>query len=143
MNLEVLAKKLTDVANKIKADRGPLEFVGLFLRDDSPDLWDLVVAAPWLEADERESFEYLATQVRGSLADDELAELSRIVILEHEGAMLRFFLETFENQTGLADVHYVAEGGAIVRQVYVIMAHAIPSRPSRKPAKKPHPTKAS
>ena len=108
MNLEVVATKLTALAGTVEADKGPLELLGLFLREDSPDLWDLVISAPWLVADERAAFEYVANKLRGELSGEELAGLSRIVILEHGGAVLSSFLMQYEGHTGLADVHYVA-----------------------------------
>src|SRR5258708_613544 len=115
MNLDVVATKLISLANQIEDDKGPLELFGLFLRDDSPDLWDVVIAAPWLKADELASFEYVASRLREALAEEELVGLSRIVILEHGGAVLTAFLEQF-NSSGLADVHFIAEGGAIIRR---------------------------
>jgi hypothetical protein len=127
MNLEQIAKNLTSMAKEVKADKGPLELLGLFLRDDSPDLWDLVVAAPWLKVDERASFVYVADQLRSFLTPEELANLSRIVILEHGGAVLASFLKRFTNHAGLADIHFVADGGAIIRRAYIILAHPLGS----------------
>ena len=143
MNLDQAAKKLSALAKKIKAAKGPLEFLGLFLRDDSPDLWDLVIAAPWLKADRRASFEYIAEELREMMTGEELAGLSRVVILEHDGAVLKAFLEQFGSQTGLADVHFVTEGGAVIRKVYIIMACHLPERARRQRTKKPRRKKAT
>lgn len=142
MNLDIVVKKLTDLAKKIKGTKGPLELFGLFLRDDSPDLWDIVVAAPWLKADERASFEYMAGELRDSLSSGELSGLSRIVILEHDGAVLKSFLERFSGQTGLADVHFVTEGGAIIRTSYIIVARLLREGVRRQSAKKTRRKKA-
>ena len=125
MNLDTVVKKLASLAKKIERAKGPLELFGLFLRDDSPDLWDLVVAAPWLKADERASFEFIADELRNSLPNEELTGLSRIVILEHDGAVLKSFLERFSDHTGLADMHFVTEGGAIIRTAYIIVARPL------------------
>jgi hypothetical protein len=122
MNLSGVAKKLAVLSNSIKAADGPLEFLGLLLRDDSPDLWDVVIAAPWLKADERESFEYVANKLRQALTGEELSSISRIVILDHDGVVLRSFVDSFKGTTGLVDLHYVADGGAVIRRAYVILA---------------------
>lgn len=125
MNLDMTAEKLSVMTKKIEADKGPLELLGLFLRDDSLGLWDVVIGAPWLKADERASFVYVADQLRAHLAREELAGLSRIVILDHGGAVLESFLNQFGGRTGLADVHFVAEGGAVIRRAYVILARPV------------------
>lgn len=133
MNLDTVAKNLSTMAKKIKADKGPLELLGLFLRDDSPGLWDVVIGAPWLKADERASFVYVADQLRAHLVPEELTGLSRIVILDHGGAVLDSFLKRFSKSTGLADVHFVVEGGAIIRRAYIILARPLgpPARPRK------------
>jgi len=136
MNLDSVVIKLTGMAKKIEASKGRLELLGLFLRDDSPDLWDIVIAAPWLKADERVSFEYVANELREALADEELAGLSRIVILEHGGAVLQSFLESFSSHAGVADVHFVTEGGAIIRKAYIIVACPVADAAARRKTKK-------
>jgi hypothetical protein len=138
MNLEVVAKKLSALAKKMKADIGPLELLGLFLRDDALDSWDLVIAAPPLQANNRDSFKYVADRLREALTEEELAGLSRIVIMDHGGAVLNGFLDQFKGRTGLCDIHFVADGGAIVRKAYIIIARALPvGRSGGQTAKKP------
>jgi len=125
MNVGPAGKKLTALRKTMEAAKGPLELFGLFLRDDSPDLWDVVVAAPWLKWDDRASFAYIADQLKASLTPEELAGLSRIVILDHGGEVLDSFLEAFGGRSGLADVHYVTEGGAVIRRAHVILAQPL------------------
>src|SRR5262249_44829690 len=122
MNVERVAEKLSGVATKIEASKGPLELFGLFLREDSLDLWHVVIAAPRLSAEKLASYEYVASQLRRSLTDEEMAGLSRIVILEHGEAVLKSILAEFGSRTGLTDVNFVSEGGAVIRRVYIIAA---------------------
>jgi len=137
MNLEVIAPKLDALAGKIQAERGSLELLGLFLREDSPDLWDLVISAPWLEADKRAAFEYVAHELQEDLAGEELAGLSRIVILRHVGGVPDSFLAQFANRTGLIDGHFVTDGGAIIRRAYIVVAQIGSHRPGQRTTKKP------
>jgi hypothetical protein len=130
MNIATLARNLEGFV-KVSSKKGPLELLGLFLREESSELWDLVVAAPWLKANERSSFEYIANQLRKLLNDKELAGLSRIVILEHGGAVLHSFLEQFANHIGLVDVQFVSDG-AVIRQAYIIFAGPVSDRNSKK-----------
>lgn len=131
MNVDIIAKKLMNVAKTLKSGRGELELFGLFLREDS-DLWDVVIAAPWLRAAGRDSFDFVANKLREVLTDEELIGLSRIVILEHGEAVLTSLLEEFANKSGLMDVHFIAEGGAVIRKVYVLVACSMPDRKSHR-----------
>jgi hypothetical protein len=127
MNPQLVADKLSVLAKKIESSNGPLELFGLFLREDSPDLWDLVIAAPWLSPGKRASYEYVAGLLQETLTEEELVGLSRIVILEHGRAVLRSFLESFHNRPGFADVHFVSEGGAVIEKAYIIIARSAAS----------------
>ena len=124
MNLEVVAAKLDILVKKVRAEKGPLGLLGLFLREDSPDLWDLVISAPWLGADERSAFGYVANELRQVLSDEELIGLSRIVILEYGGAVLGSFLTQYANRTGPVDMHFETGGGVIIRRAYIIVAQS-------------------
>src|SRR5438105_3314641 len=72
MNPDAVARKLADMAKKIEADKGPLDLLGLFLTDNTLGLWDVVIAAPWLEAHVRPSFEYVAKHLQSTLVEDEM-----------------------------------------------------------------------
>ena len=137
MNLEMVGTKLTVMARKIGTEKGPLDFLGLFLREDSLDLWDLVISAPWLRADERAAFEYVANKLREELTSEEMAGLSRIVILEHGGAAQDPFRMRYEGHTGLSDARYETAGGAIIRRAYIIVAQSGSGLPGQQTTKKP------
>ena len=137
MNFEVMATKLTALAEKVQAEKGPLELLGLFLREDSPDLWDLVISAPWLDADERAAFEYVAGKLREELTAEELAGLSRIVVLDPGNTLASSLFSQHARAVGPVDMPYVADGGAVIRRAYIIVPPGGPARPVQRPAKKP------
>jgi hypothetical protein len=77
-----VADKLRPLEMRLAADKGPFEFFALFLRQDLDNKWDLLVAAPWLQADKSASLQFLVNQVRSLLAPDELVLLSRAILVE-------------------------------------------------------------
>jgi hypothetical protein len=127
MNLDVVGKKLADLPAKMEADKAPLELLGLFLRESAAGLlWDLVIASPRLKSDNGNSYEQVARQLRATLSDGELADISRIVILDRrEGTALDSFLERYHNQTGPVDVDFIPEGGVILRRGYIVLARQL------------------
>lgn len=143
MNLERVAEKLAGVAKKVEAKKGPLELLGLFLRENSQGLWDLVVAAPWLHSDQRSSYKYIFDHMKEALTEEELVGISHIVILDHGSTVLKSFLDQFSNLTGPADVHFETEGGAVIEQEYIILARPLPDEPRQQKPKKARRSKAS
>ena len=59
-------KKYEEIKNRIQKERGDLDFFGLILREDAPNVWDLVVSAPWAEADKWSALDTLPTCSRTS-----------------------------------------------------------------------------
>jgi hypothetical protein len=74
--------KLRAVETIISKERGELSLFGLFLRESAPDVWDLVVAGPWVQSDDYDLLRYIAGLLRNSLTRDEMSRVSRIVLLE-------------------------------------------------------------
>jgi hypothetical protein len=77
-------EKLASLEREVSSEKGEFSLFGLFLREDSQDedKWDLLVAAPWLEADKKEALAYLAQKIQKHLEPDEILSISRIVVLE-------------------------------------------------------------
>ena len=127
MNIESTAVKLSDMASSYW--KNDLNLLGLFLREDSGELWDLVIASPSLKSSELASFEKVAKGIRLHLNQEELASLSRIVILDQGGAVLNAFIKEFANRLGLLDIHFVLEGGAVIRRAYAIIVRGVTESP--------------
>jgi hypothetical protein len=120
MKIDTVVTKLTGLAKKIAIDKGPLDLLGLFQREDSQGDWDLVIAAPWLASAERSSFEYVVRRLREVLTEQEMSALSRVVILEHGGETLLSLLERFQNTHGFFEKHFSATNGQIIKQAHII-----------------------
>ena len=77
-----IVDKALPLALRISKEKGEFALFGLFLREDAPNKWDLVVSAPWLDRDRKGGMEYLAKKLRSRLTTEELLALSGIVVLE-------------------------------------------------------------
>lgn len=85
---QVMCDKMGALEKDISAEKGDFYLFALFCREDAPDKWDLVVSAPWLEADEKQGLNYLADKVRARLNEPELLSLSKIVVLEADNPVV-------------------------------------------------------
>ena len=77
---------------QVEARKGRFTLFGLFLREDSPGLWDLVLAAPWLENGKLKALGEFAQTMSEALGQDEVMSFSRIVTLNHDNPSLRAIL---------------------------------------------------
>ena len=79
------------IVNQIEKERGQLTMCAVVLRDESPDRWDVVVAAPWLNPSKRESYEYLAKTFSQFLTREEMLSISRIVPVSSNDPLVKEF----------------------------------------------------
>ncbi|MGB7911418.1 MAG: hypothetical protein WCF59_04265 [Desulfobaccales bacterium] len=80
--MKQLVAKLQSLEKKIAAERGDFSLFGLFLREEAENKWDLVVAAPWINADSFEHIKYIADNLKSYINNSELLSISRIVLLD-------------------------------------------------------------
>jgi hypothetical protein len=81
-----LTEKFKRLESKIAAEKGDLALFALFLREDVPDRWDLIVSAPWASRDEKSALDYLITTIKSDLSPQDLTNLSRIVFIDPQDA---------------------------------------------------------
>lgn len=85
--------KLDRVLKSIEAERGPFVLAGLFMREDSPGRWDLVVSAPWLQRGKLVALGEFVKRLSDALGQEEVLNLSRIVTLNRKDAALKRILQ--------------------------------------------------
>ncbi|SRR6266498_118653 len=85
-------EKLQRFMKQMEARRGRFTLFGLFMREDSPGLWDLVLAAPWLENGKLKALGEFVQQMSKTLGQEEVMSFSRIVTLNREDPALRAIL---------------------------------------------------
>ncbi len=82
MNYE-LARKIKNAIKRAATERGGVDFAALVLRENSPNRWDVVLAAPWLARKDRATLDLFSKELRRSLKMPEFIQISRIVLLDH------------------------------------------------------------
>lgn len=58
------------------------------MREDSPGLWDLVVAAPWLEAGKLKALGEFVKEMSETFGEAEVLSFSHVVTLNHDDPSL-------------------------------------------------------
>ncbi|WP_420149778.1 hypothetical protein [Spirosoma sp.] len=81
--MKEIIKKIGGLVSAINAEQGQLSFFALALREDA-FVWDLLVAAQWIDEDQRQALDYLTKRVQSVLTKQELLKISAIILLRHE-----------------------------------------------------------
>ena len=88
----IKTEKLQEFMKRVEAQKGRFTLFGIFMREDSPAQWDLVLAAPWLENGKLKALGEFVEQMSKTFGQDEVMYFSRIVTLNHDDPALRAIL---------------------------------------------------
>ena len=126
-------EKLASLERDIVSEKGEFSLFALFLREDADGKWDFLASAPWLEANNRESLEYLVNQLRSRLDTQELLSLSMVVLLEKGNPVLEAIHKAIKVKHGMAEVMDSTSFGVPIKHAYIITSARENSPRSRTP----------
>jgi hypothetical protein len=118
--MKELVKSLVAVERALADEKGPLNLFALFLREDAPGKWDLLVAAPWAEKNKNDAIKYIAGKIQKSLTKKELLSLSRVVIIEKSNPALSAFQKAIHVEHGDAEIQDSNLFGLQIKHAHVI-----------------------
>jgi hypothetical protein len=121
-----LAEKLRGLERTLSEEKGPFNLFALFLREDAPDVWDLVVAAKWIEDDRPAALSDISRRVRDSLRADEITKISRVVVVERADPALKALASTVSIEHGIAEVANSTFFGLAIRHAFIVTAELNP-----------------
>ncbi|MCP4116430.1 MAG: hypothetical protein GY737_13670 [Desulfobacteraceae bacterium] len=113
-------KKFQNVEKKLSDTKGKFDLFALFLREDSPNKWDLLISADWARADKKASINIVAEEIRKELSDQELLMLSRLIILDKDDATQKAIQEARQVEHGLAEISDSDFLGLAIKHAYLI-----------------------
>ena len=99
--MKKLAEKLSRLERTLSQEKGVFNLFALFLREDAPDVWDLVVAAKWIEDDEPAALLEISKRVQAFLSAHEITKISRVVVINESIRRLRRSPLRSQSTTGL------------------------------------------
>jgi len=75
-------EKFISLEKEIADEKGDFVLFGIFLREEAPNRWDVVISAPWFGENKNESLNFIVQKFTSKLEEQELIMLSRIVLLD-------------------------------------------------------------
>lgn len=120
-----LLEKFVELERRLSQERGEFSLFALFLREDASDKWDLIVAAPWIEADRKEALAYITTQIQQLFDSEELARLSRVVLVDQSNPALEAINQSINCQHGQNEVRDSNFFGLQIKHAYIITSQRL------------------
>ncbi len=93
-------KHLQNVRRRILTDRGRLEFLALFERDEEPGRWDLLIAGADLRSDTLADYKYVGRVLMEELTSDEMVQLVKFVLLPDDYEPIQKLLRRVQVDNG-------------------------------------------
>ena len=124
-------EKFRRAMEAVSAERGEFVFFGLFLREEALDKWDVVISAPWLEADKLKALKEFVEKVTTIVGKQELLTLSRIVPLDPNDPNLDAVLKAVQVDNGPLELWHPDFFGLDIKHAYILRAkRAIQPKPA-------------
>ena len=117
--LDKTLKKLRRLEKAISEEKGPFDLFALFLRHESLMVWDVIVSAPWLVADEAAGLDYLAGKLQKNLTPQELVNISRIVILDEDNPIVKSVQDSVAVEHEKCEMPARFFNGMYIRHAYI------------------------
>jgi len=127
MTVAELTEKFARLEAEIAQERGDFALFALFMREDVPDRWDLIISAPWVGEDKRGAVNYLVGQIKSRLGEEDLICLSRIVPVDPEDVAVRDLNRAIQVEHGNVEVRDSSFFGLAVKHAHIITSKRPPA----------------
>jgi len=135
--MKELLDRFVELERSLSAEKGAFALFALLLREDagggagtsgysgySPK-WDLVVAAPWIEADRKAALTHITKEIQDTFAPEELSLLSRVVLVDLSNPAVDVMNQTVNIQHGHAEVRDINFSGLPIKHAYIITSQRV------------------
>ena len=115
-----LIQKMVTIEEYLAHQKGDFKLFALFLRDGSPGRWDVLVSAPWIDADKQQALKIITEQLTTRLNKDELISLSRVVIIKQDNEGLSAVYQFLPAENEIAEIYDKNFFGLDIKQAFLI-----------------------
>jgi len=110
---------------------GDFTFFALFMREDVPDRWDLIISAPWVGEDKQGAVDYLVAQIKSRLGKEHLTCLSRIVPADPDHVAVQDLNRAIQVEHGNVEVRDSNFFGLEIKRAHIITSKRPPAPATR------------
>ena len=122
-----LSEKFRDLESRIAEDKGGFALFALFMREDVPDRWDLMVSAPWVGSNKRDAVDYFVNQIKSRLGEQDLTSLARIVVIDPEDTAVQALNRAVQIEHGGVEIRDSNFFGLPIKHAFIITSKRPPA----------------
>lgn len=115
-----MVDSLVRMEKKTSKSKGNYTLFALVLREDSPDVWDLVVSAPWIWTNRWKALKFLAGEMNKVLNPEDILKISKIVPMRKESPFEHAIHSMLAIEHAPAELKNCFINGIPVRHAFVI-----------------------
>lgn len=127
MTMTEIAEQFADLEAHIAGEKGDFALFALFMGEDAPDYWDLIVSASWAHGDKAGAVNYFVDQIKARLGADALVSLSRIVVIDPQDPGVQALNRTIQVEHGGVELRDRTLFGLPVKHAYIITSRQSPA----------------
>ena len=127
MTTSEITDKFAELESHVAQEKGAFTLFALFMREDAPDRWDLIVSAPWTGGDKQSAVNYLIGQIKSRLGEQGLPSLARIVVIDPQDAAVQALNREIQIEHGSVEVRDRNFFGLPVKHAYIITSKRPPT----------------
>ena len=113
-------EKLTFIEKKLADEKGDFVLFGLFLREGSPNRWDVVVSAPWLDESRRDSLNFMIKKIQPNLELQEWLMVAMVLILDPSQEFVKEINDEVSVEHGNVKITDYIFNGMGIERAYII-----------------------
>jgi hypothetical protein len=117
--MKSFVESVLKIERSLSKERGPFSLFALFLREDAPDKWDLVISAPWVESNKEAALRVVTAKARKLLVPPDILSLSRIVIVDPKSAAVEAINRAFHVEHSRLEVRDSNFFGLSIKHAYI------------------------
>lgn len=118
--MKSLINKFKTIEQTLSRKEGEFNLFALFLRENSPGKWDLLISSDWAMGNKKSALNIIADEIKKMLSTHELLMLSKVIIFDKDNEELKDFQRTVDIEHG--EVEFKDENllGLQIKHAYVI-----------------------
>lgn len=118
--MTTLLEAIIPLEKELRLEKGAFTLFALFLREEGIGKWDLVVAAPWMDRDNKLALQRIYDWLQDHVSTELMLQISRTVIIQMDNPMLPEIVERFQDNTSVTTVHYEEFFGHAIKTAHII-----------------------
>jgi len=118
---EALLQSFGQLQQRLIDQRGPLNLFALVEREDLPERWDLLIAAPWTK-NRQQTVKFVVGEIQQLIGASVLTSLSRILLFDSNDPVVSGLASGITVEGGRANIRDCTFNGIAIKHGYIYTA---------------------